>query len=139
VRIAALLIAVVSLAACNRGSASNEAIRQAVLDHLAKAGMNTKAMDVSISSVQVNGNQAEATAAISLKGNSAVPAMSRKYHLEQQGSQWVVTTSQDAGANPHGGSAMPGGENPHGGGAMPGAGSGNMPSPEDLPPSSKKQ
>jgi len=113
--------------------------------------MNAKVMDISLTTVDVKGNQADVTAAISLKGSTNMPAMSRKYHLEEQGSQWVVTSSQDAGGSPHGGTAMPGAANPHGGGAMPnapnpheggampGGGSSKMPSPEDLPPSSQKK
>jgi hypothetical protein len=141
-----VLALALSLAACNRGS-QNIAIRQGVLDHLTKMGMNTNAMDVSLTTVEVKGTQADATASIALKGNSGMPAMTRKYHLEEQGSQWVVTSSQDAGANPHG-AAAPGAANPHGGGAMPanpheggavpGGGSSKMPSPGDLPPSKPK-
>jgi len=139
---------VLSLAACKSGAPNKEAIRQGIVDHLAKKGINTSAMDISLASVEVKGNQADATAAMSLKGKSDAPAMSFKYHLEQQGAQWVVTNSADAGGSPHGGGAMPGGAAPHGamtpapGGESPhaaGGGSGKMPSPEDLPPSGKKK
>jgi hypothetical protein len=140
-------VLVLSLAACHRGTHSQEAVRQGVIDHLAKNGFNMSNMDVKLDSADIKGNQADATVTIGVKGGNATQGMSRKYHLEQQGNQWVVTGSQDAGS-PHGGSAMPGAENPHGAGAVPGAGpggaspspgGGGMPSPQDLPPSSKKK
>jgi hypothetical protein len=71
--------------------------------------------------------------------------MTKGYHLEMQGNQWVVVGSQ--GSDEHGktapGGAMPGGapDNPHAGGAMPAApaAGGKMPSPEDLPPAGTKK
>lgn len=152
VRICATLLLIFSLAACNRGIQNNDAVRQGVIDHLAKAGLNVKGMDVALSSVQYNGNQADATVSITPKGGNPSQGMSMKYHLEQQGSQWVVTGRQDSSANPHGAGAMPGAANPHGGGAVPSGanphaggemappgGGAPMPSPEDLPPAGKKK
>jgi hypothetical protein len=148
VQICATLLLIFSLAACNRGIQNNDAVRQGVIDHLSKAGLNVKGMDVTLSNVQFNGKQADATVSIAPKGGSPAQGMSMKYHLEQQGSQWVVTGRQDTGASPHGAGAMPGaaggtamppGGNPHAGGAMPPSGGGApMPSPADLPPAGKK-
>ena len=152
VRCVAVFAVFLSLAACNRGDRSNEAVRQGVMDHLAASslGLNMSGMDVSLKEVRINGSQADVTAAITPKGGPASNGMSIKYHLEQRNSKWVVTGRQDAGggaphgamapgsaANPHGGGAMP--DNPHGGMAMPGGGSGKMPSPSDLPPTGKKE
>jgi hypothetical protein len=121
VRIVAVFLLIFSLAACNRGKQSNEAVRQGVVDHLNKVGLNVKGMDVNIRDVKFNGNQADATVSIAPKGNAA-GGMSMNYHLEQQGGNWVVTgRGKDAGS-PHGGGMMPpaapGTENPHGGGMM---------------------
>lgn len=154
VRIAPILLLILSLAACNRGTPSNDAMRQGVVEHLAKVGLNVGGMDVTVTSVQVNGNQADATVQITPKGGNPGAGMAMKYHLEQQGGKWVVTGRQDTGA-PHGGRPAGGAPNPHGEGAMPGgtmppanphggagmgapAGGGAMPSPEDLPPAKKK-
>ena len=94
-------------------------------------------MDVNLSSVKINGSQADATVAITPKGGNAAQGMSIQYHLEQQGNQWVVTGRQNAGG--HGGAAMPPpGSNPHGGAMPPQGGASPMPSPQDLPPASKK-
>jgi len=114
--------------------------------------LNMNAMDVEVTSVTFNGNQAEASVSITPKGTPG-GGMSVNYHLEQEGSKWIVKGRKDAGGSPHGAGAMPasgGAENPHGGGAMPSganphgamtpdAGAGKMPSPEDLPPSGKKK
>ncbi len=137
-RICAALLLTLSLAACHHGTQNNDAVRQGVIDHLAKAGLNVKGMDVNVSSVQIKGSQADATVAITPKGGSAAQGMSIKYHLEQQGNQWVVTGRQDTGAAPHGGAAMPSGANPHGGAMPPQGGASPMPSPQDLPPAGKK-
>jgi hypothetical protein len=147
VRISAVLLVILSLAACNRGIKNNDAVRQGVINHLSKVGLNVAGMDVSLTSVQINGKEADATVSIAPKGGNAAQGMSMKYHLQQQGSEWVVTGRQDTGASPHGAGAMPaapsggmpGGENPHGAGmAAPGGAPGKMPSPEDLPPAKKK-
>ncbi len=141
----------ISLAACNRGVPSNDAVRQGVLDHLnesqAKTGLNLANMDVAIKSVQFSGSD-EADAAVEINAKGAAPGggMSISYHLKQQGSKWVVVGRQDShgamapGQNPHGG-AMPDAPNPHGDATMaaPGGAGGKMPSPDDLPPTGKKK
>jgi len=109
-------------------------------------------MDIKVAAVKFNGDQADATVLVSLKGKTDSPPMTFPYHLQRQGSKWVVTQLANSnghggaaappgagGANPHGGSMPPaagGADNPHGGMA-PGAG-GAMPSPHDLPPATKK-
>ncbi len=140
VRTAASFLLIVCLSGCNRGSQSNEAVRQGVIDHLVKAGLNVQGMDVKVSNVDFKGKDADATVVFTPKGGNTGQGMSMRYHLQQQGNQWVVTGRADQGANPHGGMAMPQGQNPHGGGAPPPAGgAGKMPSPEDLPPAGKKK
>ena len=140
-RIASLLLVLLSLAACNRGTPSKDAVRQAVLDHLAARGLNLAGMNVEVTSVQFNGGQADANVSITPKTGPAGAGMNTVYTLEQKGGKWAVTGRKDAGGTPHGAGAMPpDAANPHGGGAppaAPGAG-GKMPSPEDLPPSGKK-
>jgi len=135
------------LAGCNRGVQSKDAVRQGVLDHLSQRQLNVAAMNVEVTSVQFNGNQAEATVSFTPKGGNAAQGMSMRYQLEQRGGRWVVVGRKDAGSGPHGGAAMPsvppGMENPHGGGApsepgTPGGGRA-MPAPEDLPPAGQKK
>jgi hypothetical protein len=140
--LSALFLALL-LAGCSRGLQTKDAVRQGVVDHL-KARNMSSSMDIDVTSVQFNGNRAEATVSVKPKGGTAEQGMSVGYQLEQQGNKWVVVGRKDVGGMPHGG-AMPGGmmpgmESPQGG--MPGAanphGSGAMPSPESLPPANKK-
>ena len=137
-RIGTLILLLGALAACTHKS--NDGLRQGVVDHLTKAGLNVAGMDVNLTNVERQGDEADVVASISPRGGNPAQGMSFKYHLQQKGGQWVVVGRQESGA-PHGGMA-PGTENPHGAGAPPaapgGAGS-KMPSPEDLPPAGKKQ
>lgn len=135
-RISAVLLVLLALAACNRGE-NKDAVRQGVINHLSKAGLNVAGMDVTIASVQFSGKEADATVGIAPKGGGA-QGMSMKYHLQQQGSEWVVVGKAGGGDSGHGG-AMGAAPNPHGGGeAVPGGAPPKMPSPEDLPPATKK-
>jgi hypothetical protein len=130
-----MALLMVCLAGCNRGARDKEAIRQGVLDHLAEVQLNVASMKVEVTSVQIDGSQAQATVSFSPKGGNAAQGMSMQYRLEQKGGRWVVVGRKDAGSSPHGGGAMPpaapGAENPHG--------VGKMPSPEDLPPAGQKK
>ena len=144
VRICAVLLLLISLAACNRGIQSNDAVRQGVLDHLAqsqaKTSLNLAGMDVTLKSVEFKGKEADAAVSITPKGGNPAMGMSINYHLQQQGAKWVVVGRQDShgaqaapdASSPHGGGAMPDATNPHGGGTK-------MPSPDDLPPTGKKK
>ena len=149
-RIVSALLLTLCLAGCNRGVENREAIRQSIVDHLKSRNMP---VDVEVTSVQVNGNQATAECAIMPKGAPA-QKMPMSYKLERRDGKWAVL-GHGAGGSPHGGGAMPGGmpgdmpggmpamENPHGGGMpMPGGpapSGGKMPSPENLPPAGVKK
>jgi hypothetical protein len=150
VRLFPSLLLIVCLAGCQHGGANDTgAVRQAVIDRLAKGGYNISGMDIQVASVKFNGDQADATISLTAKGQTGAPPMSLPYHLERQSGKWVVTglakgsthggaADPNAATNPHGGAMPPaagGGGNPHGG--MPPA-SGAMPSPQDLPPATKK-
>ena len=147
-RIVSASLLIFCLAGCNRGVQSNDAVRQGVLDYLSqKAGMNVAAMEINLTSVKINGNQADATVTFAAKGSTSAQ-MTMQYHLEQKDNKWIVVGRQDSGqhtATPPPGAmppagAMPPGENPHGGGAMAAPGApGKMPAPEDLPPAGKKK
>ena len=107
------------------------------MEHLKARSFNLSSMEVDLTSVQFDGNRADATVSFYPKGSSPAQGMSMKYQLERQNGKWAVVGRNDAGGAPHGGAAstsggaMPGAENPHGGA--------KMPSPEDLPPAGKKQ
>ena len=143
------LLLIACLTGCQHGGANNTgAVRQGVIDHLTKGGYNVSGMDIQVASVDFKGEQAEATVAVTAKGQTGAPPMTIKYHLEHQNGKWVVVSrasdSSHGGAadpnmsNPHGGAMPPAGagaSNPHGG--MAPAGGSGMPSPQDLPPAKK--
>jgi hypothetical protein len=148
VRIAPVVVLIACLVACKSANQSQntDAVRQGVFDYLTQKGMNVKGMDINLSNVKFNGNQADVTVGFGVKGTGQM-AMTKGYHLEMQGGKWVVIGSQ--GGDEHGkattpdaGGAMPGGAgNPHAGGmpATPPSAGGKMPSPEDLPPAGQKK
>ena len=143
-RIVSVLLILLSAAACNRGGQNKDAVRQGVLDYLSgRKDLNIASMDVDVTSVQFNGNKADATVTFAPKGVSGAQGMTMRYQLEQQDGHWAVVGRQDSG---HAGAVTPGAANPHGGGAVPepganphGEGGVHMPSPEDLPPTGGKK
>ena len=131
-----------SLAACNRGADTKEAVRQAVIDHLAARQFNMPGMSVEVTSVQFSGDHADAVVSIAPKGGPAGAGMSMPYKLERKDGKWVVAAGS---GSPHPGAGMPGSgmpagmPNPHGGAmAPPAGGNRGVPSPDELPPVGKK-
>lgn len=113
------------LGGCSRGLETKEAVRQGVIDHLAKrSGINVGSMLVEVTSVSFRGNEADATVSFRAKGGGAGQGMSMNYTLERKGNAWVVKSRSEAGGSPHGGMGSPGqGQLPSGhppvGGASP--------------------
>jgi hypothetical protein len=116
----AALAAVLLLSGCSKNIDNKEAVRKGVIDYLTKrsgqTGLDMKMMDVSVTDVRFDKNEATATVAFKPKGGAE--GMSMNYSLERRGNEWVVKGRKESGMNPHGGQ-MPGGMMP--GGAMPGA------------------
>lgn len=143
VRISAVLLLIVSLAACNRATKSNnDAVRQGVVEYLTSKGFDIpKAMTVTVTNVETKGNQADATVSITPTGGDTKQGMTMRYRLEQKGEKWAVVGRSESGGAPHEGAntmpKAPAGSEPHGGGAPGATGSTKMPSPEDLPPAKK--
>jgi hypothetical protein len=70
-------------------------IRQAVEDHVRNdREINLSAIDMTVDSVKVNGNQAEAQATFRIKQGDA--SMEMVYFLERHGNGWRVTKDQPA-------------------------------------------
>lgn len=98
-----------------------DAIRAAIEDHVRNdRSVNMAAMDMSVDSVSINGNQAQANAAFRLKQGG--PGMAMTYFLERQASGWVVMRSQPS----DGQSAHPPTDNIH-------PGMGASPAPPAMP------
>jgi hypothetical protein len=105
-------LATVAIAACtsgcNRGIDTSEAVRQGVIDYLAKrSNLNVSGMNVEVTSVSFRKNEADATVAFTARGANPGNPMSMRYTLERRGNQWVVKEKAESGANPHAGGGTP--------------------------------
>jgi hypothetical protein len=136
VRLACLVAAVLTVIGCGGANEDRQAVHQGILDHLSQAGFSNQNMDINETSVQFNGDKADATVEIAPKGAGRAQAMQMHYSLQRNGTRWAVVGRSDTGVG-HG-SAAPGSPNPHGG-AAPGGDGQKMPAPEDLPPAGKKK
>jgi hypothetical protein len=91
-------------AACSRAPKNEEAIRQAVIEHLQKnTGLDMNAMTVEVTKVEYRGNEADATIAFKPK-NMPEGGMSMNYSFTSEGGRWQVKKRADSGgmgANPH--------------------------------------
>jgi hypothetical protein len=128
---AALGLSIAVLSGCKKDIQSTEAVRQGVLAHLSKRG-DLLSMDVSVTNVTYQQNEAVATVHLQAKGsNTAGAGMDIQYVLERKGNQWVVKGR--AGGDSHGAQGMGAPQ-----GAPPGAPSGGPGSigamPQTLPP-----
>jgi hypothetical protein len=138
VKLALALSAAILLTSCGpKGIDNKEAVRQGVVDYLdkrkAQTGLDMNLMNVEVSNVTFQGNEARATVAFKPKDQKqAAAGMAMGYVLERRGDKWVVKGRQESGGG-HGGGAMGGGM--PGGSAMPPPGGGAAPTmPPNHPP-----
>ena len=130
-----LFLAALVLVSCGSNINNKDAVKKGVLDYLDKrkqqTGLDMSLMNVEVTNVAFEKNEARATVAFVPKG-AAGGAMTMTYVLERRGSQWVVRGRQESGG-PHGaggmppGGAMPPGAGMQGGGANPHLPSGHPP------------
>ena len=109
-RLLGLVSAALLLTGCQRAPQNGEAaVRQAVPDYLSqRTDLNLSQMEIDVTSVAINGNQAEATAAIQPRNAPpGSPPMEIRYTLERQGDRWAVK-GRAAGQEGHGMGAAPG-------------------------------
>ena len=108
--IALAAAAFILVSACSRNINNKEAVRQGVIDYLnkrsAQTGLDMKLIDVDVTSVQFQNNDARAAVSFNAKGASG-GAMLMTYTLERHGDKWVVKGRAESGMNPHGVQGMP--------------------------------
>jgi hypothetical protein len=125
------VLLLILFAGCKKQESDADGIRSGINQHLASLKtLNLSAMDMDITNVSIQGNQAQAQAEFKPKTGAPQGAGMRvAYSLEKQNGLWVVQNSQ-----PMGGLIQhPGpGENPHMDGSSPSSGS--MPNFRDLVP-----
>ncbi|HTB17502.1 MAG TPA: hypothetical protein VK708_05270 [Bryobacteraceae bacterium] len=127
--IAAAAVSFVWLAGCSKDLQNQDAVRQGVMSYLSKRS-DLLAMDVSVSSVAFQKDEATAQVHFQAKGNTSPAAgMTMQYVLERKDDQWVVKGRTGAGSA-HGASG-PGVNSVPGQGILPGAldGMPRVPSP----------
>jgi hypothetical protein len=98
-------------AACTKDINSKDAIRQAVIDHLAARkglDLNLSSLNIVVTSLNIREKDAEATISFEPRGGGR--GMDMKYRFERQSGKWVVMGKQDSGAahsaGPDAGSAV---------------------------------
>jgi len=131
------LIALLALfAGCKKQESDADAVRTGINQHLASLKtINLGAMDMDITSVSVQGNQAQAQ--VEFKPKTGAPngaGMQVAYSLQKQNGQWIVQTTTPAGGSIQ--HPAPG-ENPHMNPTSPSStsgASGPMPNFRDLVP-----
>ncbi len=105
--------AVALLAACSRDIQNKEAVRQGLLDSLnaraAETGLNMEQMQIDVTSVAFEKDQARATVVFRVKGAAEQAPVRVDYVLDRKGNKWVnARPVSQSGVNPHGaGAAMP--------------------------------
>lgn len=112
-----LFLALALVASCAKDIQTTEAVRQGILNDLqlrkAQTGVDPSMLEVTVSSVSFEKDQARANVSFSPKSAPGGGGMTMSYVLDRQGSKWVVKGRQVGAANPHGaGGAVPGGEQP---------------------------
>jgi hypothetical protein len=137
----ACLLTVIALlvlfAGCKKQESDADAIRTGINQHLASLKtINLSAMDMNVTNVSVQGNQAQAQ--VEFKPKTGAPqgaAMQVSYSLQKQNGQWTVQTTTPAGGSIQ--HPAPG-ENPHmnptSPSSTPGSDSGSMPNFRDVVP-----
>jgi hypothetical protein len=106
-----LFAAAALLAGCARDIQNTEAVRQGVVDYLkartAQTGLDVNLLQVDITSVSFEQNQARANVYFRPKTGDGSGGMQIPYVLDKKGGKWVVRGRADGGSNPHGTGAMP--------------------------------
>lgn len=83
----------------NASAGDQEAIKAAISQHLnADSGINMSVMEMTVDSVNISGDQAQADAEFHVKNGPG--AMHITYKLERRSGQWTVLAGQPAGVAP---------------------------------------
>lgn len=120
VRWAGIAIVYAGLLAGGCGGPANtpEAVRRAILDHLAsRPDLDLKGIQVDVATVSFREEQADALVSFRPRSGEGEPFQMR-YTLERKGGRWVVKSKAQAGGMPHGAAgALPPGHPDVGGSA----------------------
>ena len=126
-------MAALLLGACTKDIQNKQALKDSVIDYLnermSTTGLDVRLMDVDISSMSFERDQARATVVFRPKATPEGQPMTMNYSFDRKGDKWVVRGRQDSGANPHGAGGLP----------APGAAQPGTALPPGHPPTSAQQ
>jgi hypothetical protein len=107
----AFVAAALLLGACAKDIQNKQALKDGVIDYLngrmSSTGLDVRLMDVDVSSMSFERDQARATVVFRPKGSTEGGGMTMNYSFDRKGDKWVVRGRQDSGANPHGAGGLP--------------------------------
>lgn len=133
----ALVAAAVLLGACSKDIQNKQALKDGVVEYLtarmSQTGLDVKLMDVDISGMTFERDQARATVVFRPKGSTEGAGMTMNYSFDRKGDKWVVHGRQDSSVNPHGAGGLS---------TLPSPGADPVPTtvlPPGHPPTSSKQ
>ena len=117
----AAAVGVALLSGCKHDIQNNDAVRQGVVNYLAKRS-DLLSMEVSVTDVKYRQNEAVATVRFQAKGNTAPGSgLTMQYVLDRKGNQWIVRGRSGADAHGSQSTGMPPEDSGSGSiGAMPG-------------------
>jgi hypothetical protein len=112
ITLAAILLATVMFSSCQKKASETDNIRAGIMKHLSSLNtLNLNAMDMSITNVNIQGDQA--TAIVEFRPKNGAPSgagMQVSYALQKQGGEWVVVKNAAIGGTIN---HPPPGSNPH--------------------------
>jgi hypothetical protein len=132
----ALVTVAVLLGACSKDIQNKQALKDGVVEYLnarmSQTGLDVSRMDVDVSGMTFERDQARATVVFRPKGSTEGGGMTMNYSFDRKGDKWVVHGRQDSSVNPHGAGGLS---------TLPQAGDDAAPPtlPPGHPPTSSKQ
>jgi hypothetical protein len=108
----ALIGAALVLGACSKDIQNNDAVKAGVIEYLSsnqsRIGLDPNAMQIDVTSVSFQKDEARATVAFRPKaGDAGGGPMMINYVLDRKANKWVVRGRTESGASPHGAGGMP--------------------------------
>jgi hypothetical protein len=101
------------LAGCSRNIDNGDAVRQGVIDYLkartAQTGLDVSMMQVDVTAVTFQKDEAHATVYFRPKGAPNQGGMQMSYTLDRKGDRWEVRPRSSGGGMPHAGPSPQGG------------------------------
>jgi hypothetical protein len=106
-----LTAAALFLAGCAKDIQNKQALKDGVVEYLnarlPETGLDVRLMDVDVSAMTFERDQARATVVFRPKSSPESQPMTMNYSFDRKGDKWVVHGRQDSGANPHGAGGLP--------------------------------